>query len=448
MSLPAAVYRPRNPQLSDYYRCVEDYFETFVRAYEEYFSRLYGFWRPYIEQVIYRFLDCGDPHNGFARVKCNHCGHEYLLAFSCKRRHFCPSCHQKRVVEFGEWLCVDVLKKIPHRHFVFSIPKILRRYFLYDRRLLADLSRCAWESLKVFLQDSVPEDDPVPGAVIAMQTFGDFLGFNPHTHILVTDGCFYGEKGMFRVAPPLELKKLEAIFRHKVLRMLLNKGKITQERVRMLSGWKHTGFNVFCGNRISPTDETAMENLARYIIRASFSQEPMQYLDQEGTVVYRSKRGETTKCFPAMEWLAAMCSHIPNRGEQMVKYYGFYSNVSRGKRQKEGSDDAVPCIIEPQGDLKAFRKSWARLIQKIYEADPLVCPKCQGKMRVIGSIEDPSVIRAILEHLGLWLVRSRPPPKIHYPPNIEYSTADLQIQPQTDILYGDPEYSWDDYIQA
>ncbi|MBU1184412.1 MAG: transposase zinc-binding domain-containing protein [Pseudomonadota bacterium] len=44
--------------------------------------------------------------------------HEYLLAFSCKRRHFCPSCHQKRVVEFGERLCMDVLKKVPHRHFV------------------------------------------------------------------------------------------------------------------------------------------------------------------------------------------------------------------------------------------------------------------------------------------------------------------------------------------
>ena len=195
MSLPAAVYRPRNPQDSDYYRCVEDYFETFVRIYDEHFSRQYGFWRPYVEQVIYRYLDCGDLHNGFARVKCKDCGHEYLLAFSCKRRHFCPSCHQKRVVEFGEWLCMDVLKKIPHRHFVFSIPKILRRYFLYDRKLLADLSRCAWESLKVFLQDAVPENDPIPGAVIAMQTFGDFLGFNPHCHILVTDGCFYGRQG-------------------------------------------------------------------------------------------------------------------------------------------------------------------------------------------------------------------------------------------------------------
>ena len=73
-----------------------------------------------------------------------------------------------------------------------------------------------------------------------MQTFGDFLGYNPHAHILVTDGCFYGNKGMFRGAPPLELKKLEAIFRHKIFRMLLNKGKITEEAARMLSAWKHS----------------------------------------------------------------------------------------------------------------------------------------------------------------------------------------------------------------
>ncbi|MGB5217062.1 MAG: transposase zinc-binding domain-containing protein, partial [Smithella sp.] len=181
---------------------------------DEHFSKQYDFWRPYIEKVIYRYLDCGDLHHGFARIRCKNCGHEYLLAFSCKRRHFCPSCHQKRVVEFGEWLCLDVLKKVPHRHFIFSIPKILRRYFLYDRKLLAGLSRCAWESLKVFMQHAVPEKEPLPGAVIAVQTFGDALGFNPHCHILVTDGCFYGKRGMFRVAPPLELKKLAAMCSH------------------------------------------------------------------------------------------------------------------------------------------------------------------------------------------------------------------------------------------
>ena len=78
---------------------------------------------------------------------------------------------------------------------------------------------------------------------------------------------------------------MEAIFRHKALRMLLNKGKITKEMIAMLATWRHSGFHVFCGNRISPTDDTAMENLARYIIRASFSLERMQYLDQEGTEI-------------------------------------------------------------------------------------------------------------------------------------------------------------------
>jgi hypothetical protein len=53
-----------------------------------------------------------------------------------------------------------------------------------------------------------------------------------------------------------------------------------------------------------------MENLARYIIRASFSQERMQYEDQEGKVVYTAKDRKTNKVFPALEWLAAMCSHI------------------------------------------------------------------------------------------------------------------------------------------
>jgi DNA-directed RNA polymerase subunit RPC12/RpoP len=138
---------------------VKNYFETFVRIYNEHFSRQYGFWRPYLEKVIYRNFVCGDRHNGFTRVKCQDCGAEFLLAFSCKRRHFCPSCHQKRVVEFGERLCINVLKKVPRRHFVFSIPKILRRYFLYDRILLADLSRCAWDSLKVFLREAVHENN-------------------------------------------------------------------------------------------------------------------------------------------------------------------------------------------------------------------------------------------------------------------------------------------------
>ena len=78
----------------------------------------------------------------------------------------------------------------------------------------------------------MPQENAVPGAVIAIQSFGEFLGFNPHLHVLGTDGCFYGND-MFRAAPRFDTKPLEEILRYKVFKMLLSKGKITQDLVSM-----------------------------------------------------------------------------------------------------------------------------------------------------------------------------------------------------------------------
>jgi Putative transposase len=68
----------------------------------------------------------------------------------------------------------------------------------------------------------------------------------------------------------------------------------------MLLSWRHSGFNVSCGPRISPNDEKAMDNLARYIVRASFSQERMTYVPEEPKVLYQSKDGKEEKTFDAL----------------------------------------------------------------------------------------------------------------------------------------------------
>ena len=75
---------------------------------------------------------------------------------------------------------------------------------------------------------------------------------------------------------------------------------------KLIVSWRHSGFNIHRGPRIRPGDDEAMENLAGYIIRASFSQERMTYLPDESKVVYRSKDGKSEKTFDALEWLAAM----------------------------------------------------------------------------------------------------------------------------------------------
>ncbi|MBU2499065.1 MAG: transposase [Proteobacteria bacterium] len=222
--------------------------------------------------------------------------------------------------------------------------------------------QCIEDSLEVFLLSLPPKYEAAPGAVIAIQTFGDFLNFNPHCHALCTDGVFYGN-GSFKVAPALDTVALEKIFKHTIFKMLLRKGKITEKVVKLIMSWQHSGFNIHCGPRIQPGDEEAMENLARYIVRASFSHERMTYLPDESQVVYRSKDGKNEKTFDALEWLPAMCSHVPNKGEQMVRYYGYYSNVSRGKRKKQDQDEWIPWFLEPDKDSKEYRKNWARLIR-------------------------------------------------------------------------------------
>ncbi len=158
--------------------------------------------------------------------------------------------------------------------------------------------------------------------------------------------------------------------------------------------WRHSGFNVYCGPTILPNNHQGLEDLARYIIRACFSAERMTYLpakdalDGQAKAIYRSKDGGISKTFEALDWSrqkAEGCihslqrvSHIPNKGEQMVRYYGYYSNKSRGMRKKAGSDDQMLALAESAVSSAAFRKNWVRLIQKIYQIDPLLCPSARG----------------------------------------------------------------------
>lgn len=99
------------------------------------------------------------------------------------------------------------------------------------------------------------------------------------------------------------------------------------------------------------------------------------YESESHRVVYRSKDGKEERTFDALEWMAALCSHVPNRGEQMVRYYGYYSNASRGRHRKHEREEEATEIAGGVKSSSARRKSWARLIQKIYEVDPLICPR-------------------------------------------------------------------------
>ncbi|MGQ9673842.1 MAG: transposase zinc-binding domain-containing protein [Candidatus Aminicenantales bacterium] len=165
------VYRLRHPERTVLYRVLFHYFDRFLAEYESRFEKEYGFLRPIIKEVVERYLDCGNPRCGFARIRCPDCGEERLLMFSCRTRGFCPSCHAKRLEEWGEWMREELLLDVPHLKVVFTIPRMLRIFFNYKRRLLGSLCRAAVQALiKYFL--AATSTELVPGVVASIQTFG------------------------------------------------------------------------------------------------------------------------------------------------------------------------------------------------------------------------------------------------------------------------------------
>jgi hypothetical protein len=253
-----------------------------------------------------------------------------------------PQLSLEKVVQFGLHLRDNLLYPVTHRQYVFSIPITLRTFFKYDRKLLGKLCQCVNKSLLRFFRTATGLKTGSLGAVMAIQTFGDYARWNPHIHVLLADGLFQ-EKGIFYVLPKAGIEPLAELFRANVLKMLKRKGKIDDEFIAKLLAWKHnSSFSVHNEVRLAREDENGRESLAQYIIRNPFSVNKVTYNAATGTVIYKSKTSPSKskggrknfQVFTALEFIAAITQHIPEKSFQLVRYYGWYSNRSRGEREK------------------------------------------------------------------------------------------------------------------
>lgn len=123
------------------------------------------------------------------------------------------------------------------------------------------------------------------------------------------------------------------------------------------------------------------------------------------------------------EFLARVVMHIPEPRRHVIRYYGAYSSVVRARRRREApaTVSGQPAQASPpmaraaqsptDPDLRALRRRWAQLIRRIYEVDPLVCPRCGRPMHIIAFITEPRVITKILRHLTAMATESRGPPR-------------------------------------
>lgn len=433
------VYRPRQPLESDFHRLVREHFDTFHAVYAQRYARKFGHWRPVYDKAVRHFLNCGDLQHGFARVRCPDCHHEFFVAFSCKQRCICPSCSQKRTLLFGMHVADDVCLSVPHRQFVWTVPKRLRIFFRYHRDLLQQLPALAWQSILQTYRALLGED-ATPGGILAIQTFGSLMHFHPHIHGLVTDGAFTPDGRFHPIPVNLTHEPFRRIWEDNVFRLLLDAGRIDQSVVSQIRSWRHSGFSVDRSVHTPAGNRDGLERLAQYMARSPFSLTRLLRITRTGQVVYHAEKhrphrfpdpaaddlfggvARNYQVFDPLDFLAELTQHIPNQSEHLVRYYGHYSNKARGlraKRSDQNENDQSQTDAQANADNREARKrfrGWAMLIQRVYQADPLRCPKCGGTMKIIAFIEarQGQVVRQILEHCGLW--QDPPPPNANAPP--------------------------------
>ena len=183
----------------------------------------------------------------------------------------------------------------------------------------------------------------------------------------------------------------------------------------------HSGFPVHTGVGVPDGDRAFARRLARSCARAPVALERLSYDAEADQVAYRSDKAQGptagVETPDPLDFLARLVTHIPNPGQVMTRYYGWYASRTRGTRRRQAAggeaEASVPIIELANWSLRAARSRWAELLSRICEVDPLACPRCRGPMRILTVLTDPAAITRILAHRARAVEaapRSRGPP--------------------------------------
>jgi hypothetical protein len=417
----ARIYRPRRPERTDLYQAVSENLELFHETYDERFLEQHGPLSAAARRTLDGFLRCGRLSEGFARAKCQGCGSEIFIAFSCQLRGVCPSCQQKRAEILCRFVIEEVIEAVGHRQLVFVLPKHLRRPFYHDRHMLTGLCRAAVEATHDFYRSGLGLDDLKVGMVVVPQRFGEKINPHIHIHALVSDGAFDRE-GNFHPMPydmQGDIDALRKLFEKRVLDLMVRRKRLsTRLRDEMMS-WERTGFSVDGSIRVHIGDHGRLRRLIRYIARPALSMQRVEYDRTTGTVTIRSTKKTrgirpVVAQYDALTFLALLALQVPPPGAHMVRYFGHYSVRSRAARKTKDEENNVPPNLVPAPSARERRRRWSELIRMVFEVDPLRCDKCSSEIKIISFITtaQPLVIIRILEHTG----QSTIIPRAHGPP--------------------------------
>ena len=325
-----------------------------------------------------KIIKCGDPSMGHALYYCDHCNKFKYVSFTCKSR-FCNSCGAKYTQDRAESISSKLIR-CTHRHIVFTIPEELRIFFRRDRSLLHLLFEACAKTIFNWFYKLNKSENFKPGFISTLHTFGRDLKWNPHIHMLLSEGAS-GYRTVWRKIKHIPFEMLRKRWQATILSLLHKKLGPSFYSLKTTLFKKYCdGFYVYAKPNLNSKSLEAVKYIIRYTGRPAMAQS--RILDYDGQFVtfyydrHEDKKRVTEKVH-AFEFIKRLIIHIPDEQFKMIRYYGLYA--------KEYIHSSLLYRLDTK-EKKLFRKRhshWRARLLLAFGIDPLCC-SCGYKMELVG----------------------------------------------------------------
>ena len=354
-------YAPRRPEQTLLHRVVRENLETLLAEASADGEGLPGF----VEREFRKYVGCGALARGFARVACNRCGKEELVAFSCKCRGWCPPCVARRMDDTAAHLVDRVLPFAPYRQWVLSLPFRRRLELARDHELLGALRRIFVAAVRRWQRRKARElghGEVETAAVCFTQRHDSLLRVNPHLHSLHPDAVFVerAEGGSeLVVLPKPSQEDVEAILERVVrrARKVLERAEeesgaqdaLDRLRARQLMLFappkelpegklsaRREGFSLHAATHLHANDRDGLERMCRYALRPPVANSRLSQRD-DGKLVLKLKRalpdGREVLELSPLDLMRRLAGLVPRPRVHQTHYFGAFASHS-GMRER------------------------------------------------------------------------------------------------------------------
>jgi hypothetical protein len=354
-----------------------DGWEEFKRKHPRYHA---------VDEVVQKMLGCGDPANGHAVYVCPECQERCVVAFSCKSQ-FCFSCAKVYGAAWVATVQAMLHPGVKYRHLILTVPEGLRQViYQHAAELLSGLMQAAQTTMDTVVARA--KRQPITlGYIVVLQTAGRAATYNPHLHIILTDGGLRSD-GTWQRLGYLPYDLLHRLWQTQVLELISTRlagDAQAQSLVAEMRRRYPKGFVAHLQGNVLPRLKQLTRYLVNYVVSPPMALSRIVAYDREGgsvTYWYRDhlKQGKKTIETVSREtFIGRMVQHILPKGFVRIRYYGLQAICTLHKVRGQicvALEVAEQQAMDLDAALPVTRARYRERMLSTFGRDPLRCRQC------------------------------------------------------------------------